>query len=285
MRNDFAIFILTYGRPNNQKTLNTLKKLKVKYPIYLVCSDDDPTLEEYQEKYKDKVIVFNKDQAVQEMGIDLMDNFGNKKAIIYARNYNFVIAEKLGYRYFWQLDDDYCEFSIPDFNSQKWFYLCSNKWEKLDLLLEKTIEFYKKNPKILGLSFSQGGDFLGGITKDKMRVKRKCMNSFFCDTQRPFLFRGTINEDVNFYSGNGARDGICMQIHNIKLNQEQTQKSSGGMTDSYLNDGTYVKSFYSIIGNPIAVKIGVMGDNHLRLHHTINYNKVAPKIIKENYKK
>lgn len=280
MMSDFAIFILTYGRPNNQKTLNTLKKLKVKYPIYLVCSDDDPTLEEYQEKYKDKVIVFNKDQAVQEMGIDLMDNFENKKAIIYARNYNFVIAEKLGYRYFWQLDDDYMGFYIGNFKNEKWHTI-----ENINPTIEYCLDFYKGCKNILGFSLSQGGDFLGGITKDKMRVKRKCMNSFFCDTQRPFLFRGTINEDVNFYSGNGARDGICMQIHNIKLNQEQTQKSSGGMTDSYLNGGTYVKSFYSIIGNPIAVKISLMGDNHLRLHHKIDYNKICPKILREKIKK
>lgn len=280
MMSDFAIFILTYGRPNKQKTLNTLKKLKVKYPIYLICSDDDPKLGEYKEKYKDKVVVFNKDNAVKEMGIDLMDNFGNKKAIIYARNYNFIIAEKLGYRYFWQLDDDYSKFYFADFKNQRWVTM-----KNINSVLEECIQYYKDISPLLGLSFSQGGDFLGGLTKDKMRVKRKCMNSFFCDTQRPFLFRGTINEDVNFYSGNGARDGICMQIHNIKLNQEQTQKSSGGMTDSYLNGGTYAKSFYSVISNPIAVRIDLMGDNHLRLHHKIDYNKICPKIIREKIKK
>lgn len=280
MIDNFAIFILTYGRPHKQKTYNTLKKIGTKYPIYFICSDDDKTLKEYKKLYNEKVIVFNKEKAVEEMGIDLMDNFGNKKAIIYARNYNFIISKRLGYRYFWQLDDDYISFNIADYKNNKWRNI-----KNLDNILAACVKFYKQNKRLLGFSFSQGGDFIGGITEDKKIVKRKCMNSFFCDIQRPFLFKGTINEDVNFYTGAGARDGICFQIHNIKLRQEQTQKSSGGMTDSYLDCGTYVKSFYSVINNPSAVKISLMGDIAKRLHHKVDYNKVTPKIIRENIKK
>ena len=285
MRNDFCIFVLTYGRPHNQRTLNTLSKLGVKYPVYLVCSDDDKELGEYQKLYGKQVVVFNKEQAVKEMGIDLMDNFGNKKAIIYARNYAFVLAKQLGYRYFWELDDDYYEFAFADFKRGMWDSLSvgHSTFKEMDRVLEACLEYYASNPKLLGLSFSQGGDFIGGLD-NKQRVKRKCMNSFFCDTERPFLFRGTLNEDVNFYAGDGARDGICLQLHNIKLQQTGTQKTDGGMKDIYLDGGTYIKSFYSIMINPSAVKISLMGDLHLRLHHRIDYNGICPKIIREEYK-
>ena len=61
-------------------------------------------------------------------------------------------------------------------------------------------EYYKKIPA-LTIAFAQNGDFIGGIDngKDLYRFnKRKCMNSFFCSTERRFWFLGQLNEDVNY---------------------------------------------------------------------------------------
>ena len=59
------------------------------------------------------------------------------------------------------------------------------------------------------------------------------------------------------------------------------------MTDIYLENGTYVKSFYSIIFMPSAVKIGLMGNkkDSKRLHHKIKWNNCVPKIIAQKHKK
>lgn len=285
MNDSFCAFILTFNRPNNQLTYRTLKNLDFKYPIYFIVSDDDPSLEEYKKLYGDKVLEFNKENAVIETKTDLMDNFRNKKAIIYARNYSFLLARRIGVRYFLQLDDDYYAFNISNFKMRKWFLFSKNKKEGFNECIESCLEFYKNNPRILGFSLSQGGDFVGGIDRGKMKVKRKCMNSFFFDVERSILFKGTLNEDVNFYTGSGARDGICLQNHIFKVTQNSTQKSCGGMTDSYLESGTYIKSFYSIMTNPSAVRIDAMGDVNYRIHHRVDYNKVAPKIIREIYKK
>lgn len=63
-------------------------------------------------------------------------------------------------------------------------------------------------------------------------------------------------------------------------------KNAGGMTDLYLDSGTYVKSFYSVMYCPSAVKVAVMGgDAEKRLHHNISWNNCAPKILRENYRK
>ena len=45
----------------------------------------------------------------------------------------------------------------------------------------------------------------------------------------------------------------------MALNQKQTQKNKGGMTDIYMSQGTYVKSFYTVMMMPSSVKVGVMG--------------------------
>lgn len=279
--NKFCIFILTFGRPFKQITLKTLKKLGVTAPIFLICSDDDKKLNEYRQEFGDMVKVFNKKQAIKECNIDLLINDAPRKTIIYARCYTFKIAEQLGYKYFIQLDDDYSGFYVVNFRTNSWYL--KNKID-LQSIFQKAIDYYAKNKILLGFSFSQGGDFIGGISKEKQRIKRKAMNSFFCDIERPLKFKGAINEDVNFYIDDGAKFGITMQIHNIKLRQEQTQKNKSGMTEVYLNSGTYIKSFYSVLIAPSAVKIGVMGNKNKRIHHKINYNRICPKILREEIK-
>jgi hypothetical protein len=57
------------------------------------------------------------------------------------------------------------------------------------------------------------------------------------------------------------------------------------LTDIYLDNGTYVKSFYSVISSPQAVKISTMGTTHRRIHHSIDWNFAVPKIISSKFKK
>lgn len=277
MKLNKAIFILTYGRPKKQATFNTLRRCKCQYPIYFICSDDDKSLDELKSKFGEKrVLVFNKKEVAKDL--DLMTNNPLWNVILYARNYCFKVASDLGIDGFIQLDDDYTGFYYADFKNKKWREL-----KNIDAIFDLMFEFYRENKRLLGFSLSQGGDFIGGLTKDKLRVKRKAMNSFFCLTERKFKFRGVLNEDVNFYVGEGARDGICFQTHYLKLIQGTTQKNKGGMTGAYIDGGTYAKSFYSVMISPSAVSISEMGMVFKRLHHKINYNLLCPKIIRECY--
>jgi hypothetical protein len=73
-----------------------------------------------------------------------------------------------------------------------------------------------------------------------------------------------------------------------QLVQMQTQSNAGGMTEMYLESGTYVKSFYSVMYAPSCVKVGEMGDprgGRYRLHHKINWHNVSPKIMRETIRK
>lgn len=118
-------------------------------------------------------------------------------------------------------------------------------------------------------------------------MKRKAMNSFICSVDRPFKFVGRINEDVNTYTTLGSRGCLLLQVPQVALNQKQTQKNKGGMTDIYMSQGTYVKSFYTVMMMPSSVKVGVMGHSEetKRLHHVINWNNTVPKILDERFKK
>jgi hypothetical protein len=287
MRNDFAVFILTHGRADNVITHRALRRCGYTGRIYLLVDDEDKQASRYRDAYGDDVIVFCKQDAIDYT--DSGDNFGKRNSVVYARNWNFVIAEKMGLKYFWQLDDDYSSFGWSADNGGE--YVTANAvTHKLDHILEACIEFLEESGA-KSVAFAQGGDFIGGgegkfIKQVKQgRFSRKVMNSFLFSTERPVKFMGRINEDVNLYVENGRRGSLFVTIPRLRLWQQQTQQNSGGLTDIYLDLGTYVKSFYSVMYAPSCVKLTTMGSTHRRLHHMVLWNNAVPRIVDESIRK
>lgn len=279
--NDFVIFILSHGRANNVVTYNTLKKCGYTGKIIIVIDNEDKTSEEYYNNFK-HVEMFNKKEIAKTF--DEYDNFNDRRAIVYARNACFQIAKKLGYKYFIEMDDDYTNFDYRVYSTEK---QKPTTIFDLDSVFLALLDFYKKT-NFATISMAQGGDFIGGKENQmakKPTIYRKCMNSFICSTERPFNFVGRINEDVNTYTKKQSIGLLMGTIPLISLTQKTTQKNKGGMSDLYLDSGTYVKSFYSVIGMPSAVTIKPMGDKHMRLHHSIKWNSAVPKILSPDLKK
>jgi len=289
---DFAVFILTYGRPDNVKTYKTLKRFGYTGKIYFICSDDDKQLDKYKELYNKQVIVFSKKDYKNTF--DIGDNFDDERVVVYARNACFDLAKKVGIKYFLVLDDDYTDFSYRfngelSYNNERKYVdgVLECFWVKdLNKMFEIILNYYKSIPAKT-IALSQNGDWIGGKDNSwakELKLRRKCMNSFFCSTERPFKFTGRINEDVNAYTRLGAVGDLFLTIHNVSLKQTDTQANDGGLTDIYLSQGTYVKSFYSVMFSPSSVKVAPMG-KHQRLHHRISWNNAIPVILEEKYKK
>ncbi len=285
-QSDFCIFILSFGRTHNPKTYKTLMEYdgtSLNQDLYFICSDDDEQLPKYIEDYGDRVLVFNKEKTFPYN--DTMDNFNKTNIVLYARNITFAFANKLGYRYFLELDDDY------DIFSQRIFYdnekLMMKKILDYDKLFDVHLNFLKNTP-CKTITMSQHGDYIGGVGNSNARRghQRKVMNSFFCDVQNPYFFDGTINEDTNYYIQSGRQGILNFNLFGFALNQETTQQNAGGLTDIYLEGGTYLKSFYSVICTPSACKIGTLGAGKFkRVHHQVNSNYCYPKILDEKYSK
>ncbi len=278
---DFVIFILTHGRPHNQITYSTLRRLKYSGELYFVIDNEDSTADEYRRLYGDRVIMF--DKLAVSRTFDEADNFSNRKAIVYARNICFQLAKDLGFTYFMELDDDYpsFEFRIPQARAEYLYKPVSNINHVLDVMLD----YYISTP-FHAIAMSQGGDWIGGsYTSIWHRHKRKAMNSFICSVERPFQFVGRINEDVNTYVKKGSVGYLFATIPCLFLQQKPTQQSVGGMTDIYLDNGTYVKSFYTIMMQPSSVKIKLMNTRFARIHHSIVWRNTLPVILREEYRK
>lgn len=279
--NDFVVFILTHGRVNNIYTLKSLRKHGYTGKVVFICDNEDITLNDYLEKYKD-VEVFNKKEIAKTF--DEADNFQDRRAIIYARNACFEIAERLGYKYFIEMDDDYTGFDYRLYSEKKQKPSSIYNLDNVFLLL---LDFYKKT-NFATISIAQGGDFIGGKQNQMAKeptIYRKCMNSFICSTGRKFQFIGRINEDVNTYVKKQSIGLLMGTVPLVSLTQKTTQKNKGGMSDLYIDSGTYVKSFYTVMFAPSCTTIKPMGDKHMRLHHSIKWDSAVPKIISEDLKK
>jgi hypothetical protein len=280
-KHQFAVFILSHGRADRIFTISTLRRQGYTGPIFIIIDDLDTTRDEYLTRYGDDVIIF--DKVAVSKTFDAGDNFESMRSTSYPRNVMFQIAKERGVRYFLQLDDDYTNFRIK-FDHHYDYSTWGPSVKSLDRLFSYFVE-YMQNAPITTLCFAQGGDFIGGkgcFLALKIRTKRKAMNTFFCDTLRPYQFIGKLNEDVNTYLIAAKTGRIMLTTSHIAVEQKATQSNAGGMTEAYKQAGTYVKSFYSVMYHPSAVRVYPLGN---RLHHRISWMNAGPMILSESIKR
>jgi len=286
MRDDFCILILSYNRPDSVKTVDTLKEHGYTGDWYIVIDHEDDYDSYIKQFGEERVVYLDKDDALPEL--DRMDNFNRRNCNVYARHQSFELANELGYDYFGLFDDDYEDFRYRWTHEGE--YDNTNKIKDLDRHFELMIE-YLDTADLDSFAMSQSGDWLGGTNasiangQGDISARRKVMNTFICKSDKPFAFRGSLNEDVNAYVRE-AQLGKLFLTHGITdVSQERTQQHEGGLTDAYLDDGTYVKSFYTVLLSPSSIKIGGLGEGSKRIHHHVNWRNTVPKIVPESAKK
>jgi hypothetical protein len=281
MRSDFSVFIMVHGRPDKMWTYQTLRRHGYTGKIYLVADNLDKTVDGYKTKYGNELLVFDKNKAV--LNCDPGDNSGDLRSTLFAANTIFDLAKENGIKYFMIMCDDYyhLKFNIDEAGIYNPIALYN-----FDAVIDALIEFYNKTP-VLSVAMAQGGDFIGGEEGGhaKPMLLRKAMNSFLCSTDRPFRFMGRLNEDVTTYVNLGNKGNLFFTLTDVRITQQDTQQEKSGLTDVYLDYGTYVKSFFSVMYNPSCVKVSEMGIHHKRVHHFVEWNNAVPKILDESYRK
>ena len=284
MREDFCVFILTHGRPDRVHTYDSLIKAGYTGKVFIVIDDEDKQADGYRQQFGDKVLQFSKAEWAAKT--DEGDNFQHRKAIVYARNACWDLAKQVGCRYFCQMDDDYTSYQIRHNSNYEYVSGCVSRG--MNTIIESLLAFYIDSNAI-AIAMSQGGDHIGGDNSQKHpQLRRKCMNSWFCDVNKPIDFFGHMNEDVSAYVTYGHRGQLFLTVIQAMLVQKPTQVTPGGMSELYLSSGTYQKSFYTVMAAPSCTQIGVMGDprgGKVRIHHKINWHKAVPKIIDEKHRK
>ena len=279
---DLVAFILTHGRPDNVLTYRLLRDSGYTGRIILLIDNEDKTADRYYEKYgTDDVVMFDKAEAGKYF--DIADTRTDRRATVFARNACFGIAKQLGYKYLWQLDDDYIGFYFRTIQGES---LRGIRNHRLDETIKHMIEWMERSNAVT-VAMAQGGEYIGGkhSALARHRVRRKAMNSWLFRTDRPLTFVGRMNDDVNTYVMNGIRGELIMTPWCVSLCPLMTQNLAGGMTEMYVDTGTYMKTFYSVMMAPSSVRVRTLGPTNPRAHHHINWNHCVPKVIEEKYRK
>lgn len=283
VNDDFAILIISHGRPDKVVCVDTLKKVGYTGKYFIIIDNEDDTADRYYELYGDKVIMF--DKKALDGTFDIMDNFEGRSVPVFARNELYRIAKDLELKYFLELEDDTKGFVHRYVKDGK---LKATPIKNFDAIVNTVVEWLSTT-NIDTVAFIQAGDLLGGYERKlwQSKVVRKAMQTFFFKVDNPVYFQGRFNDDVNMYLQYGKVGKIVLSIRDVVLITEETQKVSGGITEMYKSYGTYVKSFYSVMLRPDCTRIHgmTMFSGNRRIHHQINWDKAVPKIISSDFKK
>jgi len=282
-RKDFAVFILSHGRANEILTVNMLKRGNYTGDWYVVIDNEDDQEAIYREKFGEHILQFDKKAEAEKTDTGDLDN--DRRVGVFARNAIQDMAKEMGYKYHLQLDDDF-RYLYLRFPTGKGSSLTSIEVKNLDRLFEILLDFMD-NTSVSWISFALSSDYLGGKNSNRYRKKLlpKTMGSFLMRADDIVRFKMRMNDDITTCIGTWEIGKPNYTIMYIQVNTPETQAMKGGMTDIYTDNGTYRKSFYSVMMHPGYVKIAKQGIKFFRIHHEIRWNGCTPMVLNEKWRK
>lgn len=277
----FAIFILTYKRPNEQITLETLRRQGYTGDIYAIVDNTDDTIEELKKQCKDSfkdIIIFDKKEYYDKT--DTMDNFNNLKSVLYARNACIDIAEKMKLKNFMMIDDDVKQIVFRYEQDGK---LKAKEIKNLDGVLDAIIDFENSNDIISCLGVGNAGSYIGGLEgryKKGLELPVYCI--FILKGENNIRFTGTSNEDETWWIKNCQLGKQTYAILKIAQNTFERGQNDGGLKEMYEEIGTYMRNFYSLIAYPSQFVLEFK-DGEFKSRK--NNNAISPKLLNERWKR
>lgn len=275
---DFAVFILSHGRADTITTYKALRDGGYTGRTYVVIDNEDDQEDLYRQKFGDDIIQFDKRDYLEKTELGDLDT--DRRIGVFARNFIQDEAKRLGYKFHLQLDDDVHGFTYRFAQGKVLRALhCSH----LDEVFSGMVEYMKETP-ITSLSFALSAYNMGGVDGSiKEGMTRKTMTTFLMRADDLQYFHMRMNDDITTSLINGMRGKLYYSYLPIEVEVDKTQVKAGGMTDIYQKNGTYRKSFYSVMCCPSCVKVSAMGITDYRIHHTISWNNAVPKLLSERW--
>ena len=278
MRDDFAVMICSHGRAETLTTYDALKKCGYSGKIIIVIDDEDEQQNAYNERF-DHVEVFCKEDYFREADGVIE---GKQKAILYARNACYDIAEKNGLSYFAELDDDITGFDFRYIENGK---ARSSKAVCLDEIFETLLSLFNhERVKVIGI-MNQGA-YIGGVNAKAFKegVKRSVSNLFLLDTKRRVNFIASMNEDTCSALVYGQRGDLFLALNGVMQSSEPIggNTTGNGMCDFYRKLTPFARTFIAVVVRPDCVLAEPAKDT-FRIR--ISWKNAVPYIINARWKK
>lgn len=277
----FAVFILSHGRAKTISTYKALRAHGYTGPMYVVIDNEDDQEPLYREKFGKDIIQFDKRDYVALT--DLGDLDDDRRIGVFARNFIQDKAQEMGYKYHLQLDDDINGFTWRTIRDGR---LVCVMVQNIDAVLSAMLDYMDTTP-FTSLSFGLAIYYVGGLSNStwKKQMIPKTMTAFIMRASDKHYFHMRMNDDITTSALANMRGKMFYTYLPVRVDTVQTQSQEGGMTDIYRDNGTYRKSFYTVMAAPSCTKISQMGLHDMRVHHEIVWNNCAPKILDETYRK
>lgn len=277
-KSSFCVFILSYKRATEQKTLESLIAHGYSGDWYIVCDDTDIELEEYKNIYSDKVLVFSKEKYHKNTDT-LFNSPTPSESVVYARNFALDIARKLGYDYAFMMDDDLTGFVL---RYERDMQLKSCKVTDMDSVLSEVVRFQKMSKiSVLGLTWSNlliGG--AAGRYKDGLiDVVNGCMS---VDVSAGLSYKSIMGEDLISMADMGRSGRTFFSVSCITYSTAKRGGNAGGSEEFYKTAGDWVKFFMPVIFSPWCNRL-YANDHSIGIE--TQKNTLHPKILNERWKK
>lgn len=270
------IFIPSYHRPNNLKTIKYLAKIGWDMRlVYVFIDSEAEDAGEYEAtagRYGFNLHVFDMDEARKRYDYVHRPSKSRRSAG-QARNMFQDFAKSIGIDFYCVIDDD-TEY-YGDFRTRRVL-------RNTDIIKQvfHLMELFMRKRKVGVMGFPQSGDYIGGY-KEKLFL-RKIMNTTFY--LLPYIYRaerGVQDDDTSLFAGvinEGLFAGTL--LHSVVLQQHQSAVQNGGLTDLYNECKLLNKSLITPIQFPSAIFAERQEKNGGRLHHRITYKYLGPVIIR-----
>lgn len=276
------IYIISHGRPHNQRTYNLLRQCGYTGDIKVVVDNEDKTMIEYYKELeaddRAEVGVFNKQEMIDctDTGIrEPMRNFA-----VFARN--AVEQDAMGtHKLFWVFDDDLTSFRLRFVDGDS---LRSMKvTHSLDKIF-KLMEDYVSSTQIATLGFGTANNYMSGVKSiEKESSKfRMCYNGYLRNSQYPVEWSLNMCEDritsiLQNKVGNVWLQLLCLQIDTLPIGG----LIEGGNSDVYRNMDKFHQVFFPVMTSPDCNYTKYMKDKWFTMY---DEKTMCPKIISSKYK-
>lgn len=274
------IFIPSYHRPDNCKTVNYYLKLGYdpkKIHVFLDSEADD--IEEYKKNLDPlgvNIHVFDMNEARERY--DYIHRASpSLRSAGQARNMFMDFAKENGIDFYMVQDDDTQNLQLRIFT----LYV---RVAVIDDLLRyfEWMEMFMRKHHIGLFGLSQTGDMYSSSTIDKRLFRRKVMNTTF--VLLPYVYRGergVQDNDTSLYTGVMNEGYFTGSLRSgLTLLQTLSATSKGGLTDLYNECKLYNKAMVTPLQFPSAIHAEKQPMNGGRIHHRINYRYLFPCIMK-----
>ena len=272
------LFIPSYKRANNLKTVKLFKKLNYdmgKVHVFIDSEADDK--EDYEtscDRFGCNLVVFDMNEA--RARYDYVHRASkSRRSAGQARNMFFDYAKKKGIEFYVVQDDDSNQFELK----KKGKYLGKLEGDDVKNTFLAVVDFMKRH-EIGCFGLSQTGDFIGGFN-DKL-LRWKVMNTTFYWTKYVYRGeRGVQDDDTSQFVGMYNQGLFTGSLGDgVVLNQTPSATAKGGLTDLYNECKLLNKALVTVIQYPSAIKASYQTKNGGRIHHQITKKYLAPKLIK-----